>query len=191
MCVLFGFVFLQLLPNGFTQQNLCCISKSTMEHQIEQWTSLYIVMLIGSVHLLSAQLNTQVFPTVFTIECRVVINIRTHSPISFQHVSIWCLLFDPYCPPTHTGVDHQRTVSTNISCNQWLSLAKTLLKVALVPLLLRRFTPSVILWVILRFNFDARESYNFKDTLTLAFSSYIRASSVLLVRAPSKPNPIF
>ena len=37
-----------------------------------------------------------------------------------------------YSPPTLTGVGHQRTVSTSIGCNQWLSLAKTILKVALV-----------------------------------------------------------
>ena len=32
----------------------------------------------------------------------------------------------------HTGAGHQRTVSTNNDCNQWLSLAKTLLKMAIV-----------------------------------------------------------
>ena len=37
-----------------------------------------------------------------------------------------------YSPPTVTGAGHQRTVSTSTGCNQWLSLAKTLLKVALV-----------------------------------------------------------
>ena len=37
----------------------------------------------------------------------------------------------PNSPPTLTGAGHQRTVSTNTSCNQWLLLAKTLLKVAL------------------------------------------------------------
>ena len=34
-------------------------------------------------------------------------------------------------PPTVTGAGHHWTVSTNIGCNQWLSLAKTLLKVTL------------------------------------------------------------
>ena len=34
-------------------------------------------------------------------------------------------------PPTLTGVGHQRTVSTDIGCNQWLSLAKPPLKVGL------------------------------------------------------------
>ena len=34
-------------------------------------------------------------------------------------------------PPTLTGVGHQRTVSTDIGCNQWLSLAKSPLKVGL------------------------------------------------------------
>ena len=34
-------------------------------------------------------------------------------------------------PPTLTSAGHQRTVSTSSGCNQWLSLAKPLLKVAL------------------------------------------------------------
>ena len=34
-------------------------------------------------------------------------------------------------PPTLTGAGHQRTLNTNIGCNQWLSLAKTLLKMTL------------------------------------------------------------
>ena len=32
----------------------------------------------------------------FIIKCRVVINIWSHSSISFKHVSLWCLLFDPH-----------------------------------------------------------------------------------------------
>ena len=35
-----------------------------------------------------------------------------------------------YSPLTHTGAGHQWTVSTNISCNQWLSLAEPGLKAA-------------------------------------------------------------
>ena len=31
----------------------------------------------------------------FIIECRAVINIWRHSPISFKHVFLWCLLVDP------------------------------------------------------------------------------------------------
>ena len=41
-------------------------------------------------------MNTHVFPIVFTIECRVVINIWRRGPISFKRVSLWCLLFGPY-----------------------------------------------------------------------------------------------
>ena len=40
-------------------------------------------------------------------------------------------LSSTYSPPTLTGAGHQRTVSTSTRCNQWLSLAITLLKVAL------------------------------------------------------------
>ena len=32
----------------------------------------------------------------FTIECRVVISIWRCGPISFKHVSLWCLFFDPH-----------------------------------------------------------------------------------------------
>ena len=39
---------------------------------------------------------------------------------------------NPHIPHPHLLVsDHQQTVSTSKGCNQWLSLAKTLLKVAL------------------------------------------------------------
>ena len=30
-----------------------------------------------------------------------------------------------------TGASHQQTVSTNVGCNKWLSLAKSILKVGL------------------------------------------------------------
>ena len=36
-----------------------------------------------------------------------------------------------YILPTPAGVGHQRTKSTSIGCNQWLSLAKIALKVPL------------------------------------------------------------
>ena len=39
-------------------------------------------------------------------------------------------LSQAYSPPTHTGAGHQWTVSTNIGCNQWLSLAEPTLKMA-------------------------------------------------------------
>ena len=35
-----------------------------------------------------------------------------------------------YSPPTQAGAGHQQTVGTSIGCNQWLSLAKSTLKVA-------------------------------------------------------------
>ena len=38
---------------------------------------------------------------------------------------------EAYSPRTLTGAGHHWTVSTSTSCNEWLSLAKTLLKVAL------------------------------------------------------------
>ena len=95
----FIFHALQLLPIRFTQQNSCCISKSIMKHmqnRIKIWTSPYLGMVIGSSCLLICWLNTCMCPIMFTIECRVVFNIQKHSPISFKHVSVWCLLFDPH-----------------------------------------------------------------------------------------------
>ena len=42
-----------------------------------------------------------------------------------------CTTQSTYSPPTLIGAGHQRTVSTSKGCNQWFSLAKILLKVAL------------------------------------------------------------
>ena len=39
--------------------------------------------------------------------------------------------FGTNSPPKRVGAGNQRTVSTNIGCNQWLSLAKSPLKVVL------------------------------------------------------------
>jgi hypothetical protein len=39
--------------------------------------------------------------------------------------------YTTYTLPTPAGVGHQRTESTMTGCNQWLSLAKIALKVAL------------------------------------------------------------
>ena len=53
-------------------------------------------------------------------------------PLDFIVASIHFYLTNmTYSPPTLTGAGHQRTVSTNTGCNQWLPLTKTLLKVAL------------------------------------------------------------
>ena len=37
-------------------------------------------------------------PTTFTVECRTVVNIRRRGPITFKHVSMWCLVvsFHPH-----------------------------------------------------------------------------------------------
>ena len=44
---------------------------------------------------------------------------------------ITCKAWLLYSPPTLTSVGHQWTVSTNIGCNQWLSLLELALKVVL------------------------------------------------------------
>ena len=62
----------------------------------ENLTSRHLVMVVGSASLLIPHQNTQVLPVVFTIKCEVVYEISRGSPMSFKHVSIWCLFFDPH-----------------------------------------------------------------------------------------------
>ena len=61
--------------------------------------------------------------------------IHCYNDVSFLTLCALLLDFlwplDSYSPPTLTGAGHHRTMSTNTGCNWWLSLAKTLLKVAL------------------------------------------------------------
>ena len=75
----------QLLSITFTQQNSCCI------YQKSDWESSFSSFSYGYWKCMVVD-----FPIVFTIECRVVINIWRCSPISFKHKSLWCLLFDPH-----------------------------------------------------------------------------------------------
>jgi hypothetical protein len=53
-------------------------------------------MVIGSACLLISYPDTYVVSIVFNPKCRVVIEIWRRSPISFEHVSLRCLLFDPH-----------------------------------------------------------------------------------------------
>ena len=103
MWVLFGFFLhvLRLLPIRFTQQNSCCISKPPTKHMQKPYRKLdlpcfrYDSRKCMFVDILT--IYPYLFPLVFTIECRVVINI---CQISFKHVSLWCLLFGP-CRTTY------------------------------------------------------------------------------------------
>jgi hypothetical protein len=54
---------------------LCVALANICKNQIENQISLDFVMVTGSVCLLNASLDTQVLPIVFTIECRVVMNV--------------------------------------------------------------------------------------------------------------------
>ena len=45
--------------------------------------------------MLYTKLNTQVLLTMFIIECGIVDELCKCSPISFKHVSLCCLFFDP------------------------------------------------------------------------------------------------
>ena len=60
--------------------------------QIETWTFSYL----GYARLMIPWLNMYVLPTVSTIECGVVDVIWRRSPISFEHVCLWCLFFGPH-----------------------------------------------------------------------------------------------
>ena len=57
---------------------------------IQLWlTEVHVVVgFLNSIHK-SSQLCS-------TVECGVVIKIGRHSPISFKHVSLRCLVFDPH-----------------------------------------------------------------------------------------------
>ena len=43
-----------------------------------------------------SQLGTQILPVVFTSECRADMNTWRRRPVSFQHVCLRCLLFNPH-----------------------------------------------------------------------------------------------
>ena len=74
---------------------LAIVQWSIYKNRIKNWTSLdllwtsqvHVCWLLDWIH--------EVLPIVFTIECRVVVNIWRRSPIFLKHVSLWCLLFDP------------------------------------------------------------------------------------------------
>jgi membrane associated rhomboid family serine protease len=90
----------------FTQQDLCCISKSTMNH-VYIYSILFfdiglkiepplIKLWLLEVHVCWILNWIHKFSIVCTIECRVVIKIWRHSPISLKHVSLWHLLFNSH-----------------------------------------------------------------------------------------------
>ena len=64
--------------------------------RIEDWTSLDLVMVITSACLLVSKLDTHLLSISFIIEHRAVVNIWRCNPISFNHVCLWCFLFDPH-----------------------------------------------------------------------------------------------
>jgi hypothetical protein len=78
---------------------------------------IYIVTSIISACLLIPSLNILVLPIMFTIECGVN-KIWECGPISFKHVSIWCLFFDPHLTTHQSNIrvrsrkKHSRLCST-------------------------------------------------------------------------------
>lgn len=94
-CYSVAFRVLQLLLVRFTKWNLGCISESVHD----------LAMVIGSAWFLISYLNTYIFPIVSTIACGVVNWIYEKcSLVSFEHMPLWCLVFDP----------HQITQESNI-----------------------------------------------------------------------------
>ena len=62
---------------------------------------------------------------VFSIECRVVMKIQRHSPVSFSlftHVYLWCLLFDPHRTTYqfNIGVQVRRGIPAYLSVSERL-----------------------------------------------------------------------
>ena len=92
----FIFHVLQLLLITCTQPKLCCLSRSTMKHlQIPNWKSdlRNFVIVIGGACMFIGYIR---HPNYIHYECRVDIHIQRDSPISFKHVSLCYLLFDPH-----------------------------------------------------------------------------------------------
>lgn len=72
--------------------NSCCIRKSIMDHQ-QNWSSPYLVKVIGSVQELILQMNNLDSLIVLIVKYSWVVNkIWWHSIISFKRVSLWCPL---------------------------------------------------------------------------------------------------
>jgi hypothetical protein len=79
--------------------NHICIIKLVLHHQvpllkhqlqkkqIECWTFLDLVMILGSACALILETNIQVSPIKLTMESKMVDNIRARNPISFEHMS--------------------------------------------------------------------------------------------------------
>ena len=95
--VLFGLWFmlsLQLLPIWFTKQSNIKPKTTGRKIGLKNW--------IISGCMLISWLNTHVFFLFFfpivllTNECWVVSKTWRRSPISFEHVYLWCLFFDPH-----------------------------------------------------------------------------------------------
>ena len=99
ICLVFH--VLQLTPIRFTKTKLVLheqIYDETYAIKISHWKSNFPWFSYGyrKCMFVVLKLETKVLPIVFTVECRVVINIWRHSPIFLKHVSLWCLLSDPH-----------------------------------------------------------------------------------------------
>ena len=59
-------------------------------------TSPDLVMDFESAHFVDSLTEYITLPIVFTVKCRAIDHVQRRSPISFRHVSLWCLLLDPH-----------------------------------------------------------------------------------------------
>ena len=81
--------FYQLYLHYKTCVVLANLPRNICKNRIENWTFVDLVILIGMHVLLNFfYSNIYILLIVFTIECRVVINIQTHRPISLKNVSL-------------------------------------------------------------------------------------------------------
>ena len=112
------FLILHLLLFRFLSTNLCCITKCMMKHQqkdhIENWTSCYLVIVITSAYLL-IPFTQYIGPP--NCGCGVHnINLKCN-PISFKHVSLRYLFFDPHLTP------HQSNIGVWLKKSNWIAPA--------------------------------------------------------------------
>ena len=124
ICLVFH--VLQLTPIRFTKTKLVLheqIYDETYAIKISHWKSNFPWFSYGyrKCMFVVLKLETKVLPIVFTVECRVVINIWRHSPIFLKHVSLWCLLSDPH-----------RTIH-KLVIGVWLSKKNHLRPIYLIP----------------------------------------------------------
>jgi len=112
----FVFLVLHLQSIRFTSSNLCAINKSAMKYQPEldwkadlTWFNLKLlkVHVCWFLDFRSSQL--------FTFNCGVINKTWRCSLLPFEHVSLWCLFFDPH------PIIHQSNIAVQSKKSIWIT----------------------------------------------------------------------